>query len=223
MDDERILHRLQELHAAALSDGLKGRNVMAAYIKAIIPGKTLIGPAYTVRPVPGDHLTVVKAMVEAPPGSVLVIDDVGCTEVAMAGEMMCTFAKKQGVVGMVIDGAVRDVAGIRGLDFQVFCRAITCRSAVEESLGQVQVPIACGGVAVRPGDWIFGDDDGVVVVPLECLEEVIQGAIASEKIDDALRGGADFMSFLGMDKILAAKEAKAKEQAQAHSAAQTEP
>jgi len=211
MDNREIVRRLEVLHAASLSDGLKGRNVMAAYIKPIIPGKTLIGPAYTVRPVPGDHLTVVKAMIEAPPGSVLVIDDVGCTEVAMAGEMMCTFAKKQGIIGMVIDGATRDVAGIRSLGFQVFCRAITSRSAVEESLGQVQVPIACGGVAVRPGDWILGDDDGVVVVPAESLEEVIKGAIASEKIDEALRAGADYMSFVDMDKILGTKEGKVQE------------
>jgi len=208
---DNIRQRLEKLHSTSVSDGLHGRGVMASYIKPILPGEILAGPAYTVRPVPGDHLTVVKALSTAEPGSVLVIDGGGVTEVAMLGEMMCTFGQRRGLAGAVVDGAIRDVAGVRRLGFQVFTRAITPRSAVEESLGEVQVPIACGGVAVHPGDWIMGDDDGVSVIPAELLAQVLRGAEASEETDEALRGGADFMSFLGMDRVLAAKEAARKE------------
>ena len=205
----QILETLKKTHSTSVSDGLRGRNVMASYIKPVIPGVLLIGPAYTVRPVPGDHLAVVKGLAEANPGDVLVIDGGGALEVAMLGEMMCTFGQKRGLAGAVVDGAIRDVVGIRRIGFPVFTRTIVPRSAVEESLGQVQVPVGCGGVAVLPGDWIMGDDDGVTVIPAAMLEEVIRGALESEAVDDVLRGGADFMHTTGMDKILVEKEGRA--------------
>jgi 4-hydroxy-4-methyl-2-oxoglutarate aldolase len=201
-----ILQKMLPLHSTSFSDALRGRNVMASYIKPVIPDMKLIGPAYTVRPIPGDHLSVVKALSTAAKGDVLVIDGGNVTEVALLGEMMCTFAKKRGLAGAVVDGAIRDVAGIRRIGFQVFTRAIVPRSAVEESLGEVQILISCGGVSVNPRDWIIGDDDGVTVIPAEIIEEAIDGARASEAVDEALRGGADFLSFLGMDRILEEKE-----------------
>jgi 4-hydroxy-4-methyl-2-oxoglutarate aldolase len=201
-----ILQKLQALHSTSLSDAQQGRGVMAHTIKPIIPGRKLVGPAYTVRPIPGDHLAVVKGLSEASPGEVLVIDGMGATDVAYLGEMMSTFGQRRKLAGVVVDGAIRDVAGIRQIGFPVFARAIVPRSAVEASLGEVQIPVACGGVVVRPGDWIVGDDDGVTVVPAESVEAAIQGAQASEATDEALRNGADFMSFLGVDKILAEQE-----------------
>ena len=198
-----IVERLSKLHTTSLSDALNQRNVMASYIRPLREGSLLIGRAYTVRPAPGDHTSVVKALATAEKGEVLVIDGAGVTEAAYLGEMMSTFGMQRGLAGAVVDGGIRDSAGVKSLKkFTVFARSITARSDVEGNLGEVQVPISCGNVPVHPGDWIFGDDDGVVVIPAGEIEEVIKGAEESEAIDVALRKGADFMSFLGADKLL---------------------
>ena len=202
-----IFERLSELHATSLSDALNGCNVMASYIRPLREDSLLIGPAYTVRPIPGDHTSVVKGLASAAKGEVLVIDGAGLNEAAYLGEMMSTFGMQRGLAGVVIDGGIRDSAGVRNLNkFTVFARGVTARSAVEGNLGEVQVPISCGNVTVHPGDWVFGDDDGVVIIPSDRIEEIIKGAQESEAVDVALREGADFMSFLGMDKLLQEKE-----------------
>lgn len=206
---KNIRDELMNLHSTSISDAQHGNYIMASYIKSIVPGVKLAGRAFTVKPVPGDHLSVLQALSTAESGDVLVIDGTGVTEVAYMGEMMSTFAQRRGLAGAVIDGAIRDKEGVNRIKFPVFARSIVPRSAVEESFGEIQIPVACGGVPVNPGDWILGDDDGVAVIPAHLIEISISGAYESEQTDEEIRQGADFMSFLGVDKLLKEKE-KAK-------------
>jgi regulator of RNase E activity RraA len=89
------------------------------------------------------------------------------------GELMCTTAAAAKLGGIVVDGALRDVDGIRGLGFPAYSRTVCAGGCDKDGPGEVNVPISCGGVVVSPGDIIVGDDDGVVVVPRSDAEEVL--------------------------------------------------
>jgi 4-hydroxy-4-methyl-2-oxoglutarate aldolase len=110
----------------------------------------------------------------AQPGDVIVAQVGGDTEAAIWGELMALCAKRRGVAGLVIDGAVRDVSGMRAMQFPVFAKAVTMKGTSKEKLGWINHPIVCGGVYVRPGDIVAADDDGVVILPQERLQEVLE-------------------------------------------------
>lgn len=172
--------RLQEIPTAALSDAQTGLTTMHAAIENRTPGLKLIGPAVTVQCLVGSIITVHQALATAEPGSVLVVDGLGDQSGALFGELMGRDAKAAGLAGIVVDGAIRDVAGLRQLEFPTFSRWVTPRVGTNRRIGAINVPIACGGVAVQPGDWIVGDDDGVVVLPQANLEQVIEAGLAVE-------------------------------------------
>lgn len=153
-------------------------------IKPVAFGMRVVGPAITALLRPGDNLMAHKAIDVAQPGDVIVIDGRGNTSTAVWGELMTTAAKAKGIAGMVIDGAVRDVGRLRVMGFPVFARAAVPTGTDKDGPGEVNTTISCAGVTVRPGDVIFGDDDGVVVVPLEVLDTVIvetKKKVASEE------------------------------------------
>jgi 4-hydroxy-4-methyl-2-oxoglutarate aldolase len=140
----------------------------------------MIGPAVTVRCLVGSIITVHQALAGAEPGSVLVVDGLGDHVSAFFGELMGRDARAAGLAGIVVDGAIRDVAGLGELGFPTFSRWVTPRVGTNRRLGQVNVPISCGGIPVNPGDWIVGDDDGVVVIPAADLEGIIADGQAIE-------------------------------------------
>ena len=100
---------------------------------------------------------------------------------ALWGEHRSLTAKLLGLAGVVMDGAFRDIDENEAVGFPVYARAVTCGSSTKNSNGEVNIPISCGGVVVRPGDIVMGDRNGVCVVPLEYAEQVIRGA--QEKVD----------------------------------------
>jgi 4-hydroxy-4-methyl-2-oxoglutarate aldolase len=89
---------------------------------------------------------------------------------------MATQAKLRGIAGLVADGAVRDVADLREMQYPVFARGSTPHVGMNRVVGQTQVPVPCGGIIVNPGDYVVGDDDGVVVIPPSLVEQVVAGA-----------------------------------------------
>lgn len=165
--DPVVRDRLAKIHTGSLSDALGSLGVLAAPIRAVGPGLRLIGPAFTVKCYPGSIITVHKALMEAPSGVVLVVDDEGDTRGALWGEVMTHQAQRQGILGLVTDGPVRDTTEIAALGFPVFAGSITPRVGTNRRVGLTQVPIACAGVLVRPGDIVVADADGVVVIPQE--------------------------------------------------------
>jgi 4-hydroxy-4-methyl-2-oxoglutarate aldolase len=134
------------------------------------------GPAFTVRCWPADNLTVHRAVELAAPGDVLVIDGGAARDTALLGDILVYAARLRGVAGIVLSGLVRDSAALAAHGLPVYASGATARGPVKETLGAIQVPMQCGGVLVRPGDLVAGEDDGVVVVPRE------QTAAVAERI-----------------------------------------
>lgn len=172
----------------------------------------MAGPAYTVQVHTADILMVSKALAECPAGHVLVIDGHGERNTALWGGLTTLSAQLKGLAGVVIDGAIRDLADIRGSKLAVFARAVVPNAGGAEYAGKLQVPVACGGMVVKPGDWLVGDDDGVVVIPAAQLEETLEKAErivrAERKIAQAIRNGVEVATLLRVDELL---ERKAKE------------
>lgn len=139
-------------------DGAWGLN---AYHRA---GAALLGTALTVRVHAGDNLMIHKALQLGAPGDVLVIDGGGATDRALFGDIMKNVAKMRGFAGVVIDGAIRDVAAYRSDDFPCYARGVCHRGPYKDGPGEINVPVCIGGMVVNPGDIVVGDDDGVLFI-----------------------------------------------------------
>ena len=171
--DNKLFEALSRIPAAVISDAMGNLNTMDSGIHAMVSGCKIHGGACTAATRCGDFLPILKALSVARKGDVLVIDNQGKSDTALWGYICSLEAVNRGLSGIVIDGLVRDIEDIRKLKFPVFARGTTPRVAGRNSLGEVNVPIQCGGVVVYPGDMIVGDSDGVVVVLNEKIEEVL--------------------------------------------------
>lgn len=182
MDFMELKKRLGELDAACICDVNKNLRVMDPGIRPINLGMKMIGIAHTVH-CKGDFLSVLKALHEADEEEVLVIDAEG-DKIALAGELFALEAKRKNIVGIVVDGGCRDIKGIRKTNVPVYARYITPVAGTASKIFQTQVKINCGGVTVNPGDIIFGDDDGVVVLSMEEIKEILSTAENIQRIED---------------------------------------
>ncbi|MBY0507394.1 MAG: RraA family protein [Bryobacteraceae bacterium] len=200
---------LLRLGTGPVSDALGKKGAMDHGIRPWSAAARFAGPAYTVRVHTADILMVSKALSECPAGSVLVIAGQGECNTALWGGLTTMLAFKKGIAGVVVDGAIRDVADIRKSKLPVFARAVVPNAGGAEYAGDLQVAVVCGGQVIQPGDWVCGDDDGVVVIPLAQLDAVVAKAtsiVAAEKrIAKAIREGADLANLLGVDEVLAEK------------------
>ncbi|MEG1848993.1 MAG: RraA family protein [Oscillospiraceae bacterium] len=176
-----LLMRLQRYSTSELCDGTVIYQPMDYRIKPMVTTKKICGPAVTLQLMLGDSLLVTKALSLAKPGDVLVIAGHGSCNNALWGDHRSLVAKKLGLAGVVIDGAFRDVEENEEIGFPIYAKAITCGSSMKSGNGEINIPITCGGVTVRPGDVVVGDRNGVCVVPLEYAEQVI--ANAQDKVE----------------------------------------
>ena len=139
-------------------------------IRPITPDCKMVGRAVTVRTYPGDWAKPVEAIDIAGPGSVVVIAAGGAPP-AVWGELATNTSVQKGLAGVVIDGAIRDTPEIRKLNFPAFARHICSNAGEPKGMGEIGVPIVISGIRICPGDWIIGDDDGVIVVPKQRAAE----------------------------------------------------
>jgi 4-hydroxy-4-methyl-2-oxoglutarate aldolase len=164
---------------------------------------SIAAPAYPIRCTPGDNLAIHVAVTTAPEGSVLVVDVGDVAELGYWGEVLTTAAEARGIVGLVIDGGVRDVAALAAHGFPVFSTQIALRGATKQEPGSVGDTARVGGVEVGVGDWIVADGDGVTVVPVDALEHVlVAGRARADKEDTifaALRSGQTTVELLDLD------------------------
>ena len=164
---------LEPLPTAELADAAGIPIAMDARIRPVWPGARLAGPAFNVRTPPGEFPAVKEAAEQAPAGAVLVVDGGGDLGRALWGDKMSKLALERGIAGLVVDGAIRDRDGIEALGFPVFAAGSVPTPPVREGSGELEVPVTCGGLEVRPGDVLYGDADGVVVVPRELHDELV--------------------------------------------------
>jgi RraA family protein len=136
----------------------------------------LLGVALTVRTRVGDNLMIHKALDLAQPGDVLVVDGGGDASQALVGELMKMYAQTRGVVGFVIDGAIRDVAAFVSSDFPCYARGETHKGPYKDGPGEIHVPVTVGGLVIHPGDIVIGDEDGVVALSPVIAPEVLAAA-----------------------------------------------
>jgi RraA family protein len=143
-------------------------------------GARLVGRAFTVKCEPGDNLMVHAAIYQAPADSILVIE-AGEAHFAVAGGNVCATAAERGIAGFVIDGVIRDLAEIEEMAFPVYARGTVPKPGKKKRLGQMEVPVTCGGVTVNNGDIVVADEDGIVVIPAQDADTLL--AKASAKAD----------------------------------------
>ena len=200
--DAHALKALAAAPTAMLSDALGRWGNMDAAIRPVTAGMQCFGPAFTLRCWPADNLTIHRAVELAAHGDVLVIDGGSGRDTALLGDILVYAARLRGVAGVVVQGLVRDSAAIAAQGLPVFASGATARGPVKETLGAVQVPIQCGGVLVRPGDLVAGDDDGVVVIPREQASAVADRVRLiherEEQVKKALATGQTTVDILGL-------------------------
>jgi len=184
--DPSILKGFEELlkvysPSCLVADAQERSGVMRSYLRPLTSETRFVGPALTVRLEPGNQVDCLDALSVAQAGDVIVVDAAGETETSVWGGLMAGLCKMKGVVGAVVDGAIRDTDEIKDLGFFIFSKAVVPRSTHSPFSGrlepiEVNVPIQCGGVLVRPGDLVLGDEIGVVVVPLEEAAQILKKA-----------------------------------------------
>lgn len=170
----------------------------------------MVGRAFTLRVHTADILMVGKALSECPPGFLLVVDGRGELNTALWGGITTTCARLKGLAGVVIDGAIRDVAEIRRDTLPVFARAAVPNAGGAEYAGEMGVPVHCAGTVVSPGDWVIGDEDGVVVLPAGRAADVVEMAErllqVEKRIQAEVEAGRDLSELLRYDAVLESKQ-----------------
>ena len=174
-----ILAALREIPVAALSDNMH-RNIGSTGLHPYHrpTARTMAGTAVTARSRGGDNLTYLRALEFCRPGDVLVIDAGGDLNNAVVGGILSFYAAHIGTVGVVIDGAIRDVAEVRAREFPVYARGVTHRGPYKDGPGEINVPVSVGGMVVNPGDIVVGDQDGLMAFAPDEAKLLIEKARA---------------------------------------------
>lgn len=179
MDFTEVKSRLSQLDVSQLCDITDQVRILDPAIRPIQPGFKMIGLAHTVN-CHRDNLEFFNALIHARADEVLVVAANGAKR-ALFGEIMSTAAKQKAVAGIVCDGACRDLSEMKKLNLPIFVKHVYPRAVKRAKWGERQVPIVCGEVDVYPGDIVFGDDDGVVVIDPEALIKILPEAEALRK------------------------------------------
>ena len=175
-----MIKRLQQLPTTAVSDATGGHTNVNYAIKPLDSAWHIAGRAVTVRLPDGENGAVLEAIKGATHGDILVIDAKGNTNRAVAGDFVASLAKGVGIAGFIVDGVIRDSQAMIAMGFPVFSRGTTVAAGVKNGGGQVNMPVAIGGVSVQPGDYIVADADGVAVIAQADIAHII--AKAEDKI-----------------------------------------
>lgn len=186
MIEKKLLETLQAIPTSHLSDNMQRMSGIYG-LQRFHKAKKLVGRALTVKVRPGDNLHIYLALTKAQPGDVLVIDGGGEVANALIGELIMLYGMERGVAGYVVDGAVRDVQAFYDKDVPCYARLANHRGPYKLGPGQVGVDVSIGGQVVKTGDYIVGDEDGLVVLPAQNTEELVRAALATAQREEAIK------------------------------------
>jgi RraA family protein len=181
--DAKILETLRGIAVPLLSDNLH-RGTGSVGLQPYHRPAPMAGTAVTIRCRGGDNLVVFRAIEACRPGDVLVIDGGGDITNAILGGIMTAGMAMLGLAGVVVDGAIRDVAEIGERSFPVYARGVNHRGPYKNGPGEINVPVSIGGMVVQPGDIIVGDQDGLLAFPASEAPALIEKALAQKKKED---------------------------------------
>ena len=193
---------LGEQGVATVHEAQGRTGLMRPYMRPIYPAARVAASAVTVSCQPGDNLMIHAAIEVCQPGDVLVVTTTSESDDGMFGELLGTSCRAHGIVGLVIDAGVRDVADLTSMNFPVWSKAISASGTVKASPGSVNVNVVCAGALVHPGDVIIGDQDGVVIVRREAAAEIArlgsERVAKEQKSRERLRAGELGVDFYGL-------------------------
>ena len=184
--EDELFEAFSRVSTCNISDAFHKQGIIHGLNPYIISGTRMVGRALTVQTTTGDWAKPVEAIDQAKEGDIIVID-VGGAPVAVWGELASNSAMMMGVRGVVIDGAIRDIDDIKALNFPAFARTAVPNAGEPKGYGGIGIEITVGGQTVRTGDWIIGDESGLIVVPKEKAVEVANRALAVHENEDRTR------------------------------------
>jgi RraA family protein len=171
---QELIEGFREFETADVSDVLNRLYAMNGSIRNQSNDKELLGSACTVKLYPGDNLMIHKTLDIARPGDIVVVDCSGAMSNAVFGDLVANKACHRGIAGFVIDGLIRDLAGVIETGLPVYARGVTPFGPLHRGPGEINTPICCGGVVVNPGDLIKADSTGIAVIPRDYASEILQ-------------------------------------------------
>ena len=207
--DQELVERYRAVPLANIDDCMGRLAAMHPRIRLFSsPSVPMAGVALTVKARAGDNLMLHKALNMAVPGDVIVVSNEGENGRALMGEIMMVYlSEDRKAEGVVLDGPIRDVDEIGKMNFPVYATGVTPNGPYKEGPGEINVPISCGGVVVKPGDIVLGDSDGVLVIQRQEAEALLEKVEKYQRQDhaklEAARNGTADRSWI--DRALAEK------------------